>query len=248
MLFKIELRDLIMLISLKNIKKRYKDSTILSDISFNIKENEIFGLVGKSGSGKTTLFKIMIGACPYDMGIIFFEGKNLHNNLKKLRKNMGFAAQSNTLFEELSIFENSYYFGKLYGMKRKKIKARFDELSSLLELKAFKNELIRNLSGGMMKRANLLVSLIHSPKLLILDEPTTGLDPLLRKNLWEYIREINKSGTTILVTSHLLDEIEENCNRIAILNHGEIVAIAAPEQYKEKYGEKFEEVFKRILE
>jgi ABC-2 type transport system ATP-binding protein len=238
-----------MLIEFKNIKKRYGATTILSDVSLEIKEGEIFGIIGKSGSGKSTIFKILIGICPFEGGEILFEEKHINKNIKKLRKNIGFATQANTLFEELTIYENSYYFAKLYGKKRKQIQERFEYLLNLLGLKGFENYQIKKLSGGMIKRANLLVSLMHNPKILVLDEPTAGLDPLLRKNLWDYIKEINKSGTTIIVTSHLLEEIEENCDKIGILHGGQIVSVESPKSYRNKYGENiaFDEIFQKII-
>jgi ABC-2 type transport system ATP-binding protein len=237
------------LLEFQNIKKRFKKKEILKDVSFNIKQGEIFGLVGRSGSGKSTLLKILIGMVREDNGDILFEGHDANKKLNYLRKNTGFATQENMLFEELSIKENSFYFGELYGIKRKNIKQKFNELIKLMGLSGFEDTLITHLSGGMVKRANILVSLIHSPKLLVLDEPTIGLDPLLRSILWAYIRKINKEGTTVLVTSHLLDEIEENCDRVAILNLGKIISIAPISQYKEKFGKNktFSQIFQELL-
>jgi ABC-2 type transport system ATP-binding protein len=237
------------LIEFQNIRKIYNKREVLSDISFNIEEKEIFGLVGRSGGGKTTLLKVLIGMTRADDGNILFEGRNALKKLDYLRKNTGFASQENMLFDELTIKENSIYFGKLYGMKRKEIKVRLAELLNFLGLEGFENILVSKLSGGMVKRANLLVSLIHSPKLLILDEPTVGLDPILRKTLWLYIHKINNDLTTILVTSHLLDEIEENCNRIAILGKGTIMEIGTIKEYKKKYGEEksFNDIFQEIM-
>jgi ABC-2 type transport system ATP-binding protein len=237
------------LIEFQNIRKIYNKREILSDISFNIEEKEIFGLVGRSGGGKTTLLKVLIGMTRADDGNILFESRNALKKLDYLRRNTGFASQENMLFDELSIRENSIYFGKLYGMKRKEIKQRLSELLGFLGLEGFENILVSKLSGGMVKRANLLVSLIHSPKLLILDEPTVGLDPILRKTLWLYIHKINLDGTTILVTSHLLDEIEENCNRVAFIDRGKIAEIGTINDLKEKYGKEmsFNEIFQTIM-
>lgn len=240
-----------MLIEFRNIKKRYKKKFVLSDVSFGIEEGEIFGLIGQSGSGKTTLLKILTGISSINGGEVFFENKNALHNLKNLRKNIGFATQANSLFEELTVIENCFYFAKLYSIKKREIKNRLEELLPLLGLKDYENYLIRNLSGGMIKRANLLVSLIHNPRLLILDEPTAGLDPILRKSIWEYINKINKNGTTILVTSHLLDEIESNCNRIAVLKSGEVISIMSPAEYRRKFNlgpsESFDKIFEEIL-
>jgi len=236
------------LIEFWDIKKRYGKRDILQDVSFVIKQGEIFGLIGRSGCGKSTLLKILIGMAESDAGTILFEGQHVNRDIRYLRKNTGFATQDNLLFNELSVKENSFYFGKLYGMKKKDIEENFKKLVCLLGLEDFADTMVSQLSGGMVKRANILVSLIHKPKLLILDEPTTGLDPVLRKILWEYIQEINKTGTTILVTSHLLEEIEENCDRVAVLNKGRIIALASVKEYKSKYkNSSFNEIFEEIL-
>jgi len=237
------------LIEFKNIKKIYYKREVLSNISFSIEEKEIFGIVGKSGGGKTTLLKVLIGMAKADDGSILFEGRNALKKFDYLRKNTGFASQENMLFDELSTKENSIYFGKLYGMKKKDIKIRLGELLNFLGLVGYEDVLVSNLSGGMKKRANLLVSLIHSPKLLILDEPTIGLDPLLRKNLWLYIHRINNDGTTILVTSHLLDEIEENCTRIGILDCGKMIGVGTFKEYQDKLGKDktFNTMFQEIM-
>ncbi|MFZ5955438.1 MAG: ABC transporter ATP-binding protein [Nanoarchaeota archaeon] len=235
------------LLEFHDIKKRFENKEVLSNISLDINQGEIFGLTGKSGCGKSTLLKILIGMIEVDKGSIWFEGKNVKQKLNYLRKNTGFATQDNMLFEELTIKENSFYFGCLYDMKKSQVNQRFVELLDLLGLSGFENTEIKHLSGGMMKRANLLVSLIHNPKLLILDEPTVGLDPILRKILWAYIHKINKDGTTILVTSHLLDEIEENCTRVAILKNGNVVAVGDVEEYKKKYKKPFNEIFQDLL-
>jgi len=236
------------LLEFKNIKKRFGTNEVLSDISFNIKEGEILGLVGGSGCGKSTFLNVLIGILRPDYGGISFEGKNALKKLDYLRKKTGFATQGNMLFDELTIRENSLYFGELYGMKRKYIKIRINDLIPLMGLEGFENVQIKHLSGGMAKRANLLVSLIHNPKLLILDEPTVGLDSFLRNALWAYIRKINKEGITILVTSHLLDEIEGNCDRVAVLKNGKIVAIGSISAYRKIYGNvPFSAVFENIL-
>jgi ABC-2 type transport system ATP-binding protein len=236
------------LVEFVGIKKRIRGRDVLSNVSFNLNDGEVFGLVGTSGSGKTTLLKILIGMLHADKGTISFEGRNALKKVNYLRKNTGFATQDNMLFEEMTIKENAFYFGKLYGIKHSQIVEKFNELLRLMRLEGFESTLVKNLSGGMNKRANLLVSLINSPKLLILDEPTVGLDPILRKSLWKYIKEINKRGTTILVTSHLLDELEENCNRIAILKRGKIVALASIEDYRAAYGNtNFNDIFQEII-
>jgi ABC-2 type transport system ATP-binding protein len=236
------------LLEFQDIKKRFAKREILSGISFDVKEGEILGLIGRSGSGKSTLLNTIVGIVRPDKGKILFENKDATKKKDYLRKNVGFATQENLLFDELTIRENSLYFGSLYGIKKREIEARMKELVRLLSLESFEDVQIRNLSGGMTKRANFLVSLIHRPKLLILDEPTVGLDPMLRDVLWAYIKNINETGTTILVSSHLLDELEHNCDRIAVLMKGKIVAVGNIEQYKKYFGKNksLKEIFRQF--
>lgn len=212
-------------ISLQQLNKRFKYKRVISNLSLDVNMGDLFGLVGKSGCGKTTLLKILIGMINPDSGKILFDNKNVFFNKNFLRRNVGFASQENMLYEELTLKENIYYFGKLYGVKGKIITGRMYRLLGLFELDSSENELISKLSGGMKKRANILVSLIHDPKLLILDEPTVGLDFILREKIWYYIRLINASGKTIIVTSHLLEELEENCKTLGIMKNGKITNI-----------------------
>jgi ABC-2 type transport system ATP-binding protein len=250
MFFKVELLKLLMyLLEFNDVVKKYGKKGVLNGVTFKIKEKEIFGLIGKSGSGKSTFLKVLMGMTKIEGGEILFDKKDAKKYIQYLRGNTGFATQGNMLFDELTTRENAYYFGDLYEMKKKVVREEFDKLISLLSLDGFENTLVKNLSGGMQKRANLLVSLIHQPKLLILDEPTVGLDTLLRNSLWEYIHKINDAGTTILVTSHLLEEIEQNCDRIGILEQGKIWGVATPAQYKKKFGKKktLNEIFHEVL-
>jgi ABC-2 type transport system ATP-binding protein len=234
----------------ESLKKRFGKKEVLTGVSFPVKKGEIFGLIGKSGQGKSVLLKILIGTIPPDYGNILFEGKNALKKINYLRKNTGFAGQDDMLFSELSVWENSLYFGKLYSMKKKKIKKRFDELIKLLGLGGSERIFVKHLSGGMRKRVNILVSLIHNPSLLIMDEPTIGLDSILRNILWDYIHKINQEGTTILVTSHLLDEISDNCDTIGVLNEGTMISCASLDEYKAEYGEdnSLREIFEGLVQ
>jgi len=213
------------LLEFQNITKSFGKKEVLKGISFTVKKGEIYGLIGVSGGGKSTLFNILMGLVREDKGKILLDGKRVSTKSHSLRKNTGFATQSNMIFDELTIRENAFYFGALYSVNKGVLKTRFKELLELLSLVGFEHTFVRDLSGGMKKRANLLISLIHNPDLLILDEPTVGLDPLLRESLWKYIHDVNEIGTTILVTSHLMDEMEANCHKIAILKDGRIVSI-----------------------
>lgn len=237
------------LLEFKGIKKRFGKREVLNGVSFKIFPGEIIGLIGKSGCGKTTLLKILMGISHEDEGTILFENKNVQFKKNYLREKTGFAAQENTLFSDLTLRENARFFGKLYGVDKKQIDSKFEELISFLSLQGFEDFLVKELSGGMKKRANLLVSLIHSPKLLILDEPTVGLDSLLRKNLWDYILKINREGTTVIVISHLLEEIEKNCSRVAILDEGKIKSFASIREYRNYYrsNRNLNEIFQEVV-
>lgn len=236
-------------LSFDEIKKSFGKNVVLKDITLRLNQGEIFGFVGKSGGGKSTLLNILTGIMKPDSGKIFFEGKRIGRNNKYLKKHIGFVSQYDSLFPEMTLKENCYYFGRLYGVKRKLMEKRFLELARLLDLAPFIHKKISTYSGGMVKRANILISLIHYPQLLILDEPTVGLDSILRDSLWEYIRKLNKKeNITIFLVTHLLEEIEDNCNRAGILKNGEIVAVATLEQYKQRFGNvEFKKIFAEIM-
>lgn len=239
-----------MFVDFDYIKKSLGGSVVLNGVSFGVSKGDIFGLIGKSGCGKSTLLNIFMGILDPDSGVVRVDSKNISKNLKFHQSKIGFASQENTLFNELTIEENAFYFARVYGFKKKEVRDRVDSLLELLSLDYAKKSLVGNLSGGMKKRANLLVSLIHQPEILVLDEPTTGLDSILRDSFWKYIRKINREEQlTVFVTSHLLDEIEENCSRLAIMKKGNIVAKGKMSDYRKEYGNdvKIKEVFENIL-
>lgn len=232
------------------VKKSFGKKEVLKGINFFILEGDIFGFSGKSGGGKTTLLNILIGLSKPSSGKILFKGKEISKDYNSFKKKVGFVSQDNSLFLELTLKENCFYFGKLYSMKRKEIHTRFLELVKILDLEEYSNLKLSEYSGGMLRRANILVSLIHHPDLLILDEPTVGLDNLLRESLWDYIKKINKKEKlTIFLVTHLLKEIEENCSSVAIMKGGKIATFARVEEYHKKYTNlSFEEIFKRVME
>ncbi|MBU1103972.1 MAG: ABC transporter ATP-binding protein [Nanoarchaeota archaeon] len=235
------------LLDFRGIKKSFGKREVLKDLSFSVEEGEILGVIGESGGGKSTLFSILTGFLESDSGSILFQGKIINKNSNNYIAKIGFATQSDRIIEELTVGENCFYFGSLMGLKKKEVELRMKELLLFLKLENSENILVKNLSGGMAKRTNILVSLIHNPPLLILDEPTTGLDPLLRKKFWEYIHQIkNRMQTTVLVASHLLDEIEENCDRIVFLKDGRIIASGSPAQFRNTYKLPLQKIFELI--
>ena len=224
------------LISFQKVYKKIERELILKNINLTIYPKEIFGVIGMSGAGKTTLLRCLIGFYKINSGLILYQDKDISKNPHLIRKIFGFGSQDNCFYEKLSLYENLHYFGQLYGVPEKDIKERAENLLGLVELSDFRNALAKNLSGGMKRRLDLACSLMHSPKILILDEPTAGLDPGLRKHMWELITKINATGTTIIVSSHLLGEIGHFCTRIGIINHGELLKVDTPDSLKDLYS------------
>ena len=224
------------ILEFKDIKKNFGTHEVLKGITFNIFEGEVFGLIGRSGAGKTTLLNILIGHYKANSGNIFFEGREISNSINEIRKIFGFATQDSCFYEELTLKDNLEYFGKMYGLSKKEIKDRTKELLTLVELEKYENETTGNLSGGMKRRLDIAISLIHKPRCLILDEPTTGLDPLLRKGIWKLIRKINQHGTTIIMSSHLLDEMAYLCTNVAMIKSGKLLIKGTPRQLKSYYS------------
>ena len=223
------------LISCKTVFKKLSGKVILSGVNLDIYPREIFGLIGPSGAGKTTLLRCMFGFYTIHRGKILYENKDISKSESKIRKIFGFATQDNCFYEKLTVLENLHYFGKLYHIPHRQIKVTAQNLVKLVELEGSEKSLARDLSGGMKRRLDLACALMHGPQILILDEPTAGLDPTLRRHMLDLIRKINAAGTTIIISSHLLDEIEHLCTRIGIINKGELLKIGRPSVLKDQY-------------
>ncbi len=228
------------LIEFRNVYKSFGKNDVLKNINLQIYEDELFGIIGVSGAGKTTLLRALIGFYKIDKGQVFYKGKDIHKNLKEIRRIFGFASQDNCFYYKLKVQENLEYFGRLYGLSSKEIKERSDELLKLVELDKARHRIAGDLSGGMKRRVDLACAMMHNPKILILDEPSEGLDPLLRKHMLELIQKINKRGTTIIICSHLLSEIETICTKIGIINQGTIIEVDSPDKLKELYSRDME--------
>ncbi|MBT4540046.1 ABC transporter ATP-binding protein [Candidatus Woesearchaeota archaeon] len=222
------------LIEFVNIDKAFKTHKILDNLNLSINQGDLIGLIGKSGEGKTTLLRVLIGFYKIDSGSIIFKDKDITKKTSLIRDVVGFCTQDNSFYPELSIEENLFYYGRLYKIKRRKLKQTISKLLDLVDLTNHKKKLAGRISGGMKRRLDFAISLVHEPEILILDEPTTGLDPIIRKSIWDLIDKINKDGTTIIVSSHLLDFIQEKCNKIGILNKGD-VQIYTMQTLKKRY-------------
>jgi ABC-2 type transport system ATP-binding protein len=224
-------------LQIQNLTKTFKKNIVLSGLNLDIPKGKIIGIIGENGSGKTTLLNILIGYYKPDIGIVLFESKDIFREMYEVEQRFGFATQANAFYDKLSVVENLHYFGRLYNVNKKDLKKRIDELLDFLELKQFKNKLGSQLSTGMQRRLDIACSLIHKPDVLILDEPTEDLDPVLRKEILHLIKKINKEeGTTVIITSHLLEELEDLCDLVGILHHGRIVKVGTPEELEGEYS------------
>lgn len=212
------------LIRFDGISKSFGKKNVLNNISLTIEEGDIFGLLGRSGSGKSTLLKILLGIYKPDSGKIFFRGKDITNDFSYLRKIVGLTTQENSFYEKLTVYENMRYYANLYKIKKKEkdLRSHIDAILDSVQLKGSSDALSEKLSGGMKRRLDFAISIIHEPDLLILDEPTTGLDPILVRQFWEIVQSVSRKGKTIVVISHIMPEIRENCNKIGVLDKGSI--------------------------
>ncbi len=226
-------------LKIEKLKKYYSSNKVIDGVSFEVRKGEIFGIIGASGSGKTTLLKTIIGFLPVDAGDIFFNASHDDEpkfikvyNSGDLKRRYGFAAQSPSFYEKLTVEENLDYFGALYDLGKE---ARLTNISTLLDLVGLshaKNIQAKNLSGGMQRRLDIACALMHNPDILILDEPTSDLDLLLAKQIWSLIRKINKKGTSIIVASHDLPEVETICSRIGVLVEGKLKSVGTIDKLK----------------
>jgi ABC-2 type transport system ATP-binding protein len=217
-------------IQVKNVSKNFGTLHVLEDISLSVDKNEIYGLLGPSGAGKTTLVKMIAGIETPSTGEIIVCSTKMPN-LQNMNR-IGFMAQSDALYTELSGKENLEFFASVYGLTGKKKTERIEHASALVNLTDFLKKPVNQYSGGMKRRLSLAAALLHEPEILILDEPTVGIDPVLRQSIWEELYTLSKNGTTILVTTHVMDEAEK-CGQLGMLRDGRLIASGTPQQLKE---------------
>ncbi|WMI69470.1 ABC transporter ATP-binding protein [Mangrovimonas sp. YM274] len=218
------------MITIEHISKKYKGSDAYSvlDLDLHIAEKEIFGLLGPNGAGKTTLISILCALVKPSSGSFTIGGLTYKENRKKLKQLIGIVPQEYALYPSLTAFENLQYFGSMYGLKGKHL---HDKISAYLEhlgLGKFANKRIETFSGGMKRRVNLIASILHEPKVLFLDEPTVGVDVQSKNVIIQFLQELNSNGTTIIYTSHHLNEAENFCTKVAIIDHGQIIVEGQP--------------------
>ena len=234
------------LIEIEKLSKSFGEQKVLDKIDFNLESGEIVGLIGPSGSGKSTLIKTMLGMEKAD------EGEALVLNYKmpkrEILSNIGYMAQSDALYEMLTGYENLEFFGKMKGVLSDKLKKEIEYIAEVVDLTDDLKKLVSKYSGGMKRRLSLAIALIGSPELLILDEPTVGIDPSLRKNIWKELFKQRDNGVGILVTTHVMDEAELT-DKVGLLLNGDIIDFDTPQQLKVKNNVKtIEEVFLKVEE
>ena len=224
------------MIEIKDVTKSYGRQKVLQNVSFEIMEGELFGLLGPNGAGKSTLIDILTGIQSMDSGDIFINGKSIKTDKVEIRKHLGLVPQDIALLEELNAVDNLEYFGGLYGLAGVELKSQIEKLLEVAGLTDKKKEKVKNYSGGMKRRLNIAVAMLHNPSILILDEPTVGVDAQSRQHIFDYIQSLAEQGTTILYTSHYMEEIEALCKRVFILDLGEEVAYGTKEEVKKLVG------------
>jgi lipooligosaccharide transport system ATP-binding protein len=217
------------MIEFKNINKFFNDKKILDNVSLKIQPNEIYGLLGPNGAGKTTLIMILLGRVFSSNGDVFFDNCKLNSKNKSVLSQFGVVSQFDNLDPDFTVVENLRVYSSYFKMKKNLIEKRVEDVLEFVLLEERKNERIENLSGGMKRRLSIARALLNDPKVLILDEPTTGLDPQTRQIIWNKLKALKKNGTTILLTTHFMEEAEKLCDNISIIDSGEIKLSGNPQ-------------------
>ena len=223
------------IIEIKNLSKSFKDVKAVKNLSFRVKMGEFFAFLGVNGAGKSTTISIMCGELERDQGEIFIEGKNIDESMAEIRKDLGVVYQNNVLDKVLTVYDNLKFRASLYGIVGEEFKQKYDEFAELLDFKDISNRVYGKLSGGQKRRVDIARALINDPKILILDEPTTGLDPQTRKLVWKVIDKLRKEkNLTVFLTTHYMEEVAD-ADYVVILNKGKIVAEGSPLELKNQY-------------
>lgn len=227
------------MIHIKNLVKRYGDLTALDHLNLDIEDGEIFGLLGPNGSGKTTIIGCLLALLKYDKGTITIFGKEMHPDSYEIKKEIGVVMQNVAVFEQMTVWENIHYFCGLYIKDKTERKKLTEEAITFADLEDYRKMYPKKLSGGLLRRLNIACGIVHKPKLIIMDEPTVAVDPQSRNRILEGIVELNRQGSTIIYTSHYMEEVEQICSRIAIIDHGRVLATGTTEELKKmiKTGE-----------
>lgn len=209
------------IVEIKNLRKSFKNVVAVDGINLSIKDKDIHGILGPNGAGKSTTINCILGLLKEDEGEVIFEEQY---HLNKWKKNIGYVPQDLALYDELTVYENVSFFCSLYGFKKDELEKNVNDALAFTELKEFKNKKVQTLSGGQKRRLNIACGIAHKPRLIIMDEPTVGIDPQSRNLILSNIKELNENGASIIYTTHYMPEVEEICNAITVIDHGKIIA------------------------
>lgn len=234
------------IISVQNLVKKFGNFVANDDLSFDVKTGEIFGFLGANGAGKTTAIRILCGLSYPTSGKINIAGFDIYKERDKIKKTIGYMSQKFSLYEDLTVTENIRFYAGIYGLRRTVIKERTKELLNKLQISDIKDKLIKEIPLGWKQKLAFSVSIFHNPKIVFLDEPTGGVDPITRRQFWDMIYEASNNGITVFVTTHYMDEAEY-CDRVSIMSEGKLVAIGKPVELMKTYNvENMNDVFLKL--
>ena len=220
-------------IEIKHLTRKFGKFTAVNDVSFNVKKGEVFGFLGPNGSGKTTVIRMLMGLISPTSGKGKVLGYDIAKDNDKIKEEIGYMSQKFSLYEDLIVEENLDFYGGIYGLSKDKLAIKKKEILKMADLKGREKMITSNLSGGWKQRLALGCAIIHEPKILFLDEPTGGVDPIARRNFWDLIYKLSEEGVTILVTTHYMDEAE-HCNTIGFIYYGNLLTLDTPNNMREK--------------
>ncbi|WP_424765914.1 ATP-binding cassette domain-containing protein [Paenibacillus sp. sgz302251] len=231
------------LVAFREVVKKYDTALTVNHLTFNIEEGEIFGLLGPNGAGKSTTINMLSGLLDPSGGDITVEGFSIRKQPLEVKRRIGLVPQELAIYENLSARENVAFFAKLYGLRGKLLRDRIDEALQFVGLLERAKDKPSTFSGGMKRRLNMACAIMHRPKLIIMDEPTVGIDPQSRNHILESVRELNRLGSTVIYTSHYMEEVEAICSRIGILDQGKLIAHGTKDELKRQAGQEEKLVF-----
>ncbi len=242
------------MLEIKNIKKYFNETKAVDNISFKVERGDILGLLGPNGAGKSTTISIISTLIKADEGNVLYKGVDIEKEPKKIQKQLGFVPQEIALYPSLSGYDNLKFWGKIYGLKGNKLKEKIEEVSQIIGINKRLKDKVEEYSGGMKRRLNIGSALLHNPEIIILDEPTVGIDPQSRNHILDSVKEINKKGSTIIYTSHYMEEVEYLCDKICIMDEGRIISQGTKEELiqsvsaEEKIILQVENINKKMIE
>lgn len=224
------------MLTINELTKKYDDLVAVNKLNLNIKKGEFFGLLGPNGAGKSTTIRMISTLTPKTSGDIIINGKSMDRNLLDVKRKLGVVPQGNNLEVEMTAWENLELHGRLYNMPKEFRRKRIKELLEFTELSDRANDIAKNYSGGMKRKLMIATALMHNPELLLLDEPTVGLDATARRKMWDLLKRLKSEGLTVLLTTHYIEEAEVLCDRVGLINGGVLVELDSPEKLIEKVG------------